>query len=403
MPGRLGPFVVERRGPRRISRLKGFAMDSVTAFAPRRSDVHAPVSVSAAPDPQKALAAAAVYRLSEEGRKASLLAGGDGRAVQQRTIDVPVNRLHLVSVDVNGLARLKLRPRYERDGDRPVVRTDDDPAYDVPPTLDDLFRDAARNYQLERAYDAERRAAQQQRQDAYHESRAAIAQTFLDDATQRALVHPAPSPTRCYIAVDDGRRVLFDTSADVGIARDVPAEAHRRFRADLRTRRERNLQDRGAQLALHEEKKRILADFIALHGTPDQRVRQDAGVLPMKEAIEAFADHAFAALANRPQYVRDGADLLQAQGRRFPEYADAVLMPGELMITSADVSHMSAAQWTVVNEYRALMPDATVALRQHKISWKRDPRVTLPPVFSVAVTQRVEPFTLRREYAAPTL
>lgn len=74
-----------------------------------------------------------------------------------------------------------------------------------------------------------------------------------------------------------------------------------------------------------------------------------------------------------------------------------------MRITSADVSHMSAPQWAVVNEYRALMPSATVALRQHKISWKRDARVTLPPVFSVAVTQRVEPFTLRREYAAPTL
>jgi hypothetical protein len=376
-------------------------MDTVTAFAPRRSDVHATVGVAVAPDPQKALAVAAVYRLSEDGRKASLLAGGDGRAVQQRTIDVPVNRLHLVSVDLNGLARLKLRPRYQRDGDQRVVRTDDEPTYDVPPTLDDLFRDAARNYELERAYEAERRATQQQRQDAYHERRAVIAQAFLDDATRRALVHPAPSPTRCYIALEDGRRILFDASADIGVARDVPAEAHRRFRADLRARRERNLQDRGAQLALHEEKKRILADFIGQHGTPDQRVRQGAGVLPMKEAIEAFADHAFAALAKRPLYVRDGADLLQTQVRRIPEYADAVVMPGELMITSADVSHMTAAQWALVNEYRALMPDATVTLRQHKISWKRDSRVTLPPVFSVAVTQRVEPFTLRREYAVP--
>jgi hypothetical protein len=77
-------------------------MDIVTAFPPRRSDVHAAIGVSVAPDAQKALAAAAVYRLSEEGRKASLIAGGDGRALQQRTVDVPVNRLHLVSVDFGG-------------------------------------------------------------------------------------------------------------------------------------------------------------------------------------------------------------------------------------------------------------------------------------------------------------
>jgi hypothetical protein len=101
--------------------------------------------------------------------------------------------------------------------------------------------------------------------------------------------------------------------------------------------------------------------------------------------------------------VHDGVDLLQAHVRRIPEFRDAVVMPGELLVTSSDVSHMTAPQWALVNEYRALMPDATVTLRQHKICWKRDSRVMLPPVFSVAVTQRVEPFTLRREYAVRSL
>ena len=54
-----------------------------------------------------------------------------------------------------------------------------------------------------------------------------------------------------------------------------------------------------------------------------------------------------------------------------------------------------------MNEFRALVPDATVTLRMHKIAWKRDPRISLPPVFGVLTTLRVEPFTLRREYAAP--
>jgi hypothetical protein len=78
-------------------------------------------------------------------------------------------------------------------------------------------------------------------------------------------------------------------------------------------------------------------------------------------------------------------------------------MPGDLLISSTDVSQMTAGQWALINEFRALLPGATVALRQHKISWRRDSRVALPPVFSVAVTQRVEPFTLRREYAVPAL
>ena len=77
-------------------------------------------SVTAAPD--RTLTVTATYLLSEEGRKASLLAGGDGRAVQELRIEVPASRLHLVSVDANGVARLKLRPRYQSDDERGVIR-----------------------------------------------------------------------------------------------------------------------------------------------------------------------------------------------------------------------------------------------------------------------------------------
>jgi hypothetical protein len=37
----------------------------------------------------------------------------------------------------------------------------------------------------------------------------------------------------------------------------------------------------------------------------------------------------------------------------------------------------------------------------HRIAWKRDPQIALPPVFGIVVTQRIEPFTFRREYMAP--
>ena len=89
-------------------------MDTVTAISERR--------LEALPDPLRAPAATkmltvnATYLLSEEGRKASLLDGGDGKAVQQLSLQVPGNRLHLVSVDAHGVARLKLRPRYQLDG-----------------------------------------------------------------------------------------------------------------------------------------------------------------------------------------------------------------------------------------------------------------------------------------------
>lgn len=399
MPDRLGPRQEPGRFPARL-RLKGFAMDTVAAFAPRRQEALTGVGVMPTADTTKALAVTATYRLSEDGRKASLLAGGDGRGLQELTLQVPASRLHLVHVDLEGVARLKLRPRFELDGEQRVVRIDDLPTYDSPPDIEDLFRDAARNHQLEHTYESERRAAKTRRREADRERRAAIAETFLTDSTQRALVHPAPTPRRCYVATPTGR-LLFDLATDTGPARDVPPEAHKRFRADLRTRRDQNLQERAAQLALHDEKKRVIADWIAANGTADQQARQAAGVLPMAEAIEAITTEAFAALADRPPYEHDGVDRLQAQLRQHADHADAIVTRNDVVVTSTNGQQMTAAQWAAVQEVRGLLPDATVTLRVHKIVWKRDLRISVPPVFGVLVTQRVGPFTLRREYMAP--
>ena len=57
-------------------------MDTVARFEPRR--VEQPVDAAAVPPPDQALRlkVTATYLLSEQGRKASLLAGGTGRALQ---------------------------------------------------------------------------------------------------------------------------------------------------------------------------------------------------------------------------------------------------------------------------------------------------------------------------------
>ena len=120
--------------------------------------------------------------------------------------------------------------------------------------------------------------------------------------------------------------MLFDANTDIGPARDVPLEAHRRFRGDQRARRERNLQDRSAQLALHEEKKRCVAEWIAAHGSREQQARQAAGVLPIEEAMEAITDRTFALLADRPRYLHDGVAMLQALVRQSSQQADAVIV-----------------------------------------------------------------------------
>src|SRR4051795_9662802 len=175
-------------------------MDTVTAISERRLEA---VPTAAGPASTRVLTVTATYLLSEEGRKASLLDGGDGKAVQQLSIQVPANRLHLVTVDAHGVARLKLKPQYRLDGDNGIVRVDAAPTYDAPPEIEELFREAARNHQLERAYHAERQAVKTKRREADHERRIAVAKAFLADPSLRALSHPTPMPKRCVLETED--------------------------------------------------------------------------------------------------------------------------------------------------------------------------------------------------------
>jgi hypothetical protein len=373
-------------------------MEAATAIQLRRApSVYDTASLGQAADSSQTLAVSATYLLSEQGRKASLLAGGDGRAIQELTIQVPASRLHLVSVDANGVARLKLRPRFQLDGEHGVIRIDTLPTYDAPPALDDLFQEAARNHQLEEAFDVARRTARTKRQDVDRERHARIAQAFLADRDQRALVHPAPTEKRCYLSTEHGR-LLFDAQSHEELARQVTVEAHRRFRADLRERKERNLQARAAQLAVHDEKKNYIAEWIAAHGTPEQRARHAARMLPIDEAIEAIADAAFAALKDKPRYSRDGLARLHSHLAQFAQCDAAVLTTSNLTVTSSNARQATSTQWAFVQEIQRALPEATVVLREHRLAWKQNASAPALTVFSLLVTARLGPFLLRREY-----
>lgn len=370
-------------------------METVTRVAQRMESA---VSTTSTPHPEVAstLAVTARYVLSEDGRKASLLAGGNGHALQEVLLHVPSSRLHLVSVDRHGVARLKLSPRFEQDDARGLVRIDAAPVYDAPPTLEDLYRAAARNHELESAYDVERVAHRATRRDADRARRDTVAELFLADVGQRAVTHPPPSPKRCYVTTASGR-LLFDVASDQGRAKEVPPEAHRRFRADLRGRDERNRQDRAAQLALHDEKKHFIAQWIAANGTDEQKGRQAAGVLPMAEALEGITDREFVIAGGLPRYSRDGAERLQRLLQESTGSVD-IVAAADVVVRSTNAVTATAAQWATIQDLRHRIPDATVVLRQHVISLRRHDNSPSVTVFGVLVTRRHGPFVLRREY-----
>ncbi len=347
--------------------------------------------------PPKSLPATATFILSEAGRKASLLAGGDGKALQTLALNVPAGRLHLVSVDRQGVARLRLRPRFELDGEQRVIRLDSSPAFDAPPNPEELLRLAARNHELEQAFHAARTAASLTRQEAHRELRERVAQAFLADQGQRAVAHPPPTQRHCVIEAE-GRRVVFDVSVDPVLAKPVAIEATRRFRTDQRAKREQNLHERAKQLALHEQKKRFVADWIAKHGTPDKQARQAAGVLPMAEAIETIADQAFAPASDHPRYVRDGAARLQELLRANPDCSDLVVTPSDVVAETSVLKTATASQWATVEALRAAFPSGVVTLMTQRLRYQPTPAAGECREAFVLVALQVGPLAVRREF-----
>ena len=374
-------------------------MDTATVSVLRRPELVTADGVTKTDAVQK-LTVKAIFLLSESGRKSSLLAGRDGRELQTIDVDVPANRLHLVVVDPDGKARLKLRPRYEVRPDGRVVQITTPPVYDRAPTIDELFLAAAKNHELECAFVAQGSGRRARTKGALREVKLELAETFLATPEQRARIHPPPEPKRCWLDGPQGK-VLIDASRDEGVVREVPAEAYRRYRADQRVLRDRNSQERKRRLAVRDEKARVVAEWIAANGTPDQQDRQAKGLLAFHEAREAIADKMFEALRDWPRYARNGTDVMQAHLRRYPEYNEAVITERDLAVSDDNATQASATQWARAQEARALLPDATVTLRSHRLSWRGHPEAPAITLYGLLVVRTFGPIVLRREFAVP--
>src|SRR5262249_23513101 len=198
------------------------------------------------------------------------------------------------------------------------------------------------------------------------------AERFLADPTLRALEHPKPTPRHCYLA--GGRRpVLFDAKVGHGLARQVPPEAYRRFCADLKARTDRNQANRAGEPALHAENQGLTAEWVARCGPPAQQDRHAAGVLPLQEVLEGMADEAFSTVGARQRYIRDGVERLQTYLGQFPRYAKIVVTKEDLLVTSANAEHATEPQWALKLELQALLPDADLTLRLHRVSLRTEP------------------------------
>jgi hypothetical protein len=374
-------------------------MDAI-ASATRRID--SPLHAVGAPpiDAARTLSVTADYRLSEAGRKASLLAGGDGRTEQRVKIPVPLTRLHLVHVDGNGAARLKLRPQFKLNPDQRIVKIKLAPVYDQPPTVDELFQDAARNHELERTYHAQRATSQTTRRETLDEWRNQVALSFLGDPNRRAVVYPAPTPRRCQIMTERGA-VHFDAKRDPGVAKQVPLEAFRRFDADIRIRHARGAEQRAQNEAVHADKQAMMRAWVEAYGSCDQRQRLEAGVFPFREYLDAVTDQTFSSLARLEPYRHDGAVRLQAHLRARGGHPQAVVTPGELTVTTRPLPTATPDQWALMQQIHAALGDANVQLRERSLGWTRYPDSPKLKLVTALVTTQIGPLLVRREFHVP--
>lgn len=364
------------------------------------ADRSAPPVAVASPVASSTIAVVAAFRLSEAGRKASLLAGGNGKQSQVLTLALPTTRLHLVQVDGDGTARLRLRPQFHARPDQRIGRVDESPEYDAPPSPERLLQDAARNHQLEAAYRAQGTALRATREEASRTWRDALAVAFLADPERRALPHPSPTARRCVVPTERGR-LTFDASRDRGAAREVPREAQRRFLADLQARRVRAAEAQDAFHVAHGEKQRLVHGWIAQHGSPDQRERLAAGVLPLEEGMADMASARFQALDHFQPYVMDGVARLQAHLRAHAAFAEATVAPDTLRVTTRELTTASAEQWAMLQQVRQAVPEAHVFLRERTLAWTVDLRAPRLRLVTVLAVIKDGPLTLRRECLLP--
>ena len=227
--------------------------------------------------------------------------------------------------------------------------------------------------------------------------RTEIASAFLADPTQRALTHPSPTPRRCYLATRFGH-LRFDRVVDRGPARDVPREALRRFRADVKAARERRARERAEHVRLRDERWQTMTAWVAEHGLPDQQARLAAGLLPPSEVREAMADEAFRALADRSRYTHDGVGQMRAHVQQWTGRNRHHVTERDFVVFGHTVRTVTHRQWALLEKIRAAAPDAQTALHLREFIWRRDPGVPRLTQLTLVVTKRIGPMLLRREY-----
>jgi hypothetical protein len=141
-------------------------------------------------------------------------------------------------------------------------------------------------------------------------------------------------------------------------AANAAEEAAERGRRDAATRA--GEATAAAEAAAETQYLEAAAEMVRLHGTPNQRERLSAGMLPEAERDLLVHDLVFASLAKFPRYRRlVAADAPHLEG--CDEDASHV------EFSSSDETELTDAQWVAFQAIRAAAPQAIATARWHQV------------------------------------
>ena len=326
-------------------------METVTRFAERQAGSVSAVSTPG-PEVARTLSVTASYLLSEDGSKASLLAGGDGHAVQQIALQVPANRLHLVSVDKQGVARLKLRPRFEIDGERassastprrcttrrrrsrnsigPPRRTT---SWRAPTTPSASLSDRNAAMMTEQAARASPKLSSRTRDNApsrIHRRRRSAATSSPTAVACCSTLRQTRGSRRTFRRRRTGASGLTCGQRKSAIVRIEPRSS--------RCTKRRSGSSRNGLLPTAPRNRRSVRRLACsrwtrrLKASPTRRSRSMVGL---------------------PLYTRDGAERLQKFLRESSGLVDTVVGPSDVTVRSSHAAKATAAQWAIVQDVQA--------------------------------------------------
>jgi hypothetical protein len=292
------------------------------------------------------------YQLNEQGRKASLLTGGNGKAAQFVDVAATVELLTVVNVDNDGNAAYNLSPEVCY----PVVRNCYSAPLSAPEAAAEVLRIAAGKQakaEQDALKDAEKKAAEEKAHAEQNARWLTLAQRFIAG-------DPEVKRTNSFTCVFND---IHSWNAEAPSLREqIDAETNRRGKiqadaeaakhaAEEKASAERNAKINAARLAWLRE-----------HGTVDQVERFEADVLPEDELFEAI--HA----AVLPEKLGEVGEYQIHHSVDVRHKGDCGESPVVWSVEDGNGCTLTATQWAHLKAIRAAaagIPDAVVDVRKH--------------------------------------